>query len=174
MIAVDGRVPDPDAAPDAEHAHALREAQAYAGLAPGEPIEGVGIQWVFIGSCTNSRVEDLRAAARVLDGRKVAEGVRAWAVPGSEQTKADAEAEGLDRVFKDAGFEWRLPGCSLCVGANGENVPAGERCVSTSNRNFVGRQGPGSRTHLASPAMAAAAAVTGRVTDVRKLMDGEA
>ncbi|MDD9877334.1 MAG: 3-isopropylmalate dehydratase large subunit [Magnetovibrio sp.] len=174
VIAVDGRVPDPDAAPDAEHAHALREAQAYAGLAPGEPIEGVGIQWVFIGSCTNSRVEDLRAAARVLDGRKVAEGVRAWAVPGSEQTKADAEAEGLDRVFKDAGFEWRLPGCSLCVGANGENVPAGERCVSTSNRNFVGRQGPGSRTHLASPAMAAAAAVTGRVTDVRKLMDGEA
>lgn len=169
VIAVDGRVPDPDAEPDAERRQALKAAQDYIGLAPGAPIEGTPIDWVFIGSCTNARLSDLQAAAAVLDGRKVAEGVRAWAVPGSEDVKRDAEALGLDRVFAAAGVEWRLPGCSLCVGANGETVPAGLRCVSTSNRNFVGRQGPGSRTHLASPAMAAAAAVTGAIADVRKL-----
>jgi len=171
VIAVDGTVPDPDKELDSERREALSAAQDYIGLAPGERIEGVEVNWVFIGSCTNSRISDFRTAAKVLKGRKVVEGVRAWAVPGSEEVKAEAEAEGLDQVFKDAGFEWRLPGCSLCVGANGENVPAGERCVSTSNRNFVGRQGKDSRTHLASPAMAAAAAVTGAITNVRKLMD---
>jgi len=170
VIAVDGTVPDPGNETDPERRQALRAAQDYIGLAPGAAIEGTPVDWVFIGSCTNSRLSDFQAAARVLDGRKVAEGVRAWAVPGSEDVKAEVEAAGLDRVFKAAGVEWRLPGCSLCVGANGETVPPGQRCVSTSNRNFVGRQGKNSRTHLASPAMAAAAAVTGAITDVRKLM----
>ncbi|HEU4754742.1 MAG TPA: aconitase family protein, partial [Armatimonadota bacterium] len=133
-------------------------------------IAGTKVDWVFIGSCTNSRISDLRAAAAVLRGRKVAEGVTAWVVPGSEQVKREAEAEGLHRQFLDAGFEWREPGCSLCVAANGEVVPPRARCVSTSNRNFVGRQGTGSRTHLASPAMAAAAALAGRIVDVRQFM----
>ena len=170
VVAVDGLIPDPDKEADPDRRQALRAAQEYIGLNPGARLEGTDVDWMFIGSCTNSRITDLRAAADVLKGRKIAEGVCAWAVPGSEDVKRDAEAEGLDRVFTDAGFEWRLPGCSLCVGANGENVPAGKRCVSTSNRNFVGRQGTDSRTHLASPAMAAAAAVTGQITDVRKLM----
>jgi 3-isopropylmalate/(R)-2-methylmalate dehydratase large subunit len=130
----------------------------------------VPIENIFIGSCTNSRIEDLRAAASILEGRKKAGNVK-WAivVPGSGLVKAQAEAEGLDRIFTDAGFEWREPGCSACLGMNPDKVPAGERCASTSNRNFVGRQGPGARTHLMSPAMAAAAAVTGRLTDVREL-----
>ncbi|MDP6895861.1 MAG: aconitase family protein, partial [Rhodospirillales bacterium] len=149
---------------------ALSAAQEYIGLNPGAPIEGTPVDWVFIGSCTNSRLSDFAEAARVIEGRKVAEGVNAWAVPGSEAVKAEVEAAGLHRVLEAAGVEWRLPGCSLCVGANGETVPAGQRCISTSNRNFVGRQGKDSRTHLASPAMAAAAAVTGQITDVRKLM----
>ena len=127
------------------------------------------MQWVFIGSCTNGRLSDLRAAAAVVRGRKVAHGVTAWAVPGSVTVKADAEAEGLDQVFRDAGFEWREPGCSMCLAANGEFVTPGERSVSTSNRNFIGRQGPRARTHLASPAMAAAAAIAGAITDVRSL-----
>lgn len=170
VIAVTGRLPDPGAEPDPDRRQALAAAQDYIGLKPGAPIEGTPVDWVFIGSCANSRLSDFAEAARVLDGRKVAEGVRAWAVPGSEHVKAAVEAAGIDRVLQSAGVEWRLPGCSLCVGANGELVPPGKRCVSTSNRNFVGRQGKDSRTHLASPAMAAAAAVTGRITDVRKLM----
>jgi 3-isopropylmalate/(R)-2-methylmalate dehydratase large subunit len=130
---------------------------------------GTPVDWVFIGSCTNSRISDLRSAAGVACGRRIAPTVRAWVVPGSEAIKRQAEAEGLDRVFTEAGFEWREPGCSMCLAANGETIPAGQRSVSTSNRNFVGRQGPGARTHLASPAMAAAAAIAGHITDVRSL-----
>ena len=139
------------------------------GLVPGQRLAGTKVDWVFIGSCTNSRLSDLRDAAAVARGRHVADGVTAWVVPGSERVRRDAEAEGLDRVFRDAGFAWREPGCSMCVAANGERVPPGSRAVSTSNRNFVGRQGPGARTHLASPAMAVAAAVMGAIADVRRL-----
>src|SRR5260370_23577601 len=127
------------------------------GLEADKPIGGRKVDWGFIGSCGNSRLSDLREAAVIARGRHVASGVTAWVVPGSEQVKRDCEAEGLDTIFRDAGFEWREPGCSLCVAANGERVPPGARAVSTSNRNFVGRQGPGARTHLASPAMAVAA-----------------
>ncbi|MBB5690291.1 3-isopropylmalate dehydratase large subunit [Roseomonas alkaliterrae] len=169
VLPVTGRVPDPAAAANAEQRTAWEAALAYMGLAPGAPIAGTKVDWVFIGSCTNSRIEDLRAAAAVLRGRKVAPHVTAWVVPGSERVKRAAEAEGLDAAFRAAGFEWREPGCALCVAANGEAVPPGARCVSTSNRNFVGRQGTGARTHLASPAMAAAAAVTGAIADVRQL-----
>lgn len=169
VIAVDSLVPDPANASDGERKQAMRAALEYMGLVPGQPIAGTRIDWVFIGSCTNSRISDLRSAANVVRGRKVASHVRAWVVPGSQGVKRDAEAEGLDRVFREAGFEWREPGCSLCVGANGELVGPGERCVSTSNRNFVGRQGPGARTHLASPPMAAAAAIAGAITDVRQV-----
>jgi 3-isopropylmalate/(R)-2-methylmalate dehydratase large subunit len=137
-------------------------------LAPGQRIDGIPIDRVFIGSCTNSRLEDLRSAASVVRGRKAV--VPTVVVPGSGLVKRAAEAEGLDRIFRDAGFEWRDAGCSMCVGMNGDLVGAGERCASTSNRNFEGRQGKGARTHLMSPAMAAAAAVTGRITDVRKLL----
>ncbi len=168
-IGVDGRVPNPDDAPDAEHRAAWRSALDYMGLEPGLPMIGIPVDWVFVGSCTNSRMSDLRAAAAIARGRHVAPGVTAWVVPGSEHVKREAEAEGLDRIFLDAGFAWREPGCSMCVAANGERVPPGKRSISTSNRNFVGRQGPGARTHLASPAMAAAAAVTGVITDVRSL-----
>jgi 3-isopropylmalate/(R)-2-methylmalate dehydratase large subunit len=147
----------------------MEAALDYMGLTPGAPIMGTKIDWVFIGSCTNSRISDLRAAAAVARGRKVAPGVRAWVVPGSETVKRDAVAEGLDRIFLDAGFEWREPGCSMCLAANGETVPPGQRSVSTSNRNFVGRQGPRARTHLASPAMAAAAAIAGAIADVRRM-----
>lgn len=139
----------------------------YMGLTPGDALAGTKIDWVFIGSCTNSRLSDLRDAAAVLGDRHVAPHVTAWVVPGSELVKQAAEAEGLDARFRAAGFEWREPGCALCVAANGEAVPAGARCVSTSNRNFVGRQGTGARTHLASPAMAAAAALAGALVDVR-------
>jgi 3-isopropylmalate/(R)-2-methylmalate dehydratase large subunit len=139
------------------------------GLKPGAPIAGTPVDWVFIGSCTNSRLSDLRAAAAVARGRKVAPGVRAWIVPGSETVKRDAVAEGLDKIFTDAGFEWREPGCSMCLAANGETVAPGQRSVSTSNRNFVGRQGPQARTHLASPATAAAAAIMGAIADVRTM-----
>jgi 3-isopropylmalate/(R)-2-methylmalate dehydratase large subunit len=148
----------------------FERALAYMDLRPGQPLEGIVIDRVFIGSCTNGRIEDLRAAARVTQGRQLARSVRAIVVPGSGQVRAQAEAEGLDRIFVAAGFEWREPGCSMCVGMNSDRVGAGERCAATSNRNFEGRQGPGARTHLMSPAMAAAAAVTGRVTDVRKLV----
>ena len=146
------------------------DALEYMGLAPGRPIAGTRIDRVFIGSCTNSRLSDLRAAAEVARGRRVAAHVRAWVVPGSMGVKRAAEAEGLHHVFRDAGFEWREPGCSLCVGANGELVEPGARCVSTSNRNFVGRQGPRARTHLASPATAAACAVAGAIADVRDFL----
>ena len=168
-IPVDGIVPDPASAPDESSRSAWASALEYMGLKPGQPIAGTPVDRIFIGSCSNSRLPDLRAAADVARGRKVAATVVAWVVPGSEQVKRDAEAEGLDRVFTDAGFEWRAPGCSMCVAANGDRVAPRARCVSTSNRNFVGRQGPGARTHLASPAMAAAAAVTGCITDVRRL-----
>jgi 3-isopropylmalate/(R)-2-methylmalate dehydratase large subunit len=168
VVGVDGLIPDPVAV-DADRRAALRAALDYMDLKPGAPIAGTPVDWVFIGSCTNSRISDLRAAAAVAKGRKVAATVRAWVVPGSENVKRQAEAEGLDRVFKAAGFEWREPGCSMCVAMNNETVPPGQRSVSTSNRNFVGRQGPGARTHLASPAMAAAAALAGKIVDVRRM-----
>jgi len=171
VVAIGGKVPSPDSFSDPSKQDAARKSLDYMGLVPGTPMEEVAVENIFIGSCTNSRIEDLRAAADVLKGRRKAPGVRwAIAVPGSGLVKRQAEEEGLDRIFIDAGFEWREPGCSACLAMNPDKVPPGERCASTSNRNFVGRQGPGSRTHLLSPAMAAAAAVTGRLTDVRKLM----
>ncbi|MDQ1511891.1 MAG: 3-isopropylmalate/(R)-2-methylmalate dehydratase large subunit [Actinomycetota bacterium] len=166
-IAIDDVVPDPADVADVAKQQSWQAALDYMELRAGQPIAGTPVDWVFIGSCANSRLSDLRAAARVAAGRTVASGVTAWVVPGSEMVRRDAEAEGLDSVFRAAGFEWRLPGCSMCVAANGERVPPGARCVSTSNRNFVGRQGPGARTHLASPATAAAAAIAGRLVDVR-------
>ena len=167
VVRVDGAIPDPRSAPDPLHCTAWAEALAYMGLQGGQPIAGTRIDRVFIGSCTNSRLPDLRRAARIVEGRHVAGHVEAWVVPGSQRVKREAEAEGLDQVFLAAGLQWREPGCSLCVGANGELVGNGQRCVSTSNRNFVGRQGPGARTHLASPEMAAAAAIAGHIVDVR-------
>ncbi len=164
-ISIEDSVP----APSGAHADAMARALDYMDLAPGQPIAGMPVDAVFIGSCTNARLTDLREAARVARGRTVADGVRALIVPGSTSVKAEAEAEGLDRVFIDAGFEWRESGCSMCVGINGDIVAPGRRCLSTSNRNFENRQGTGARTHLASPAMAAAAAVTGHITDVRHL-----
>jgi 3-isopropylmalate/(R)-2-methylmalate dehydratase large subunit len=146
----------------------MEAALDYMGLKPGEPIMGTKVDWVFIGSCTNSRISDLRAAAAVARGRKVAPGVRAWVVPGSETVKRDAVAEGLDRIFTEAGFEWREPGCSMCLAMNPDKLAPGERCASTSNRNFEGRQGYKGRTHLVSPAMAAAAAIAGHFVDVRE------
>jgi 3-isopropylmalate/(R)-2-methylmalate dehydratase large subunit len=163
---ITARVPDPASAPDAARRDSIERALAYMDLRPGTPLTEIAIDRVFIGSCTNSRIEDLRAAAKVLDGRRAV--VPAMAVPGSGLVKAQAEAEGLDAIFKRAGFEWREAGCSMCVGMNGDLVAPGERCASTSNRNFVGRQGKGARTHLMSPAMAAAAAIAGKLTDVRQ------
>jgi len=168
-IDVDGIVPDPASEPDPIRREQMIEALDYMGIEGGQPIAGTSVDYVFIGSCANSRLPDLRAAAEIVCGRRVVEGVTAWVVPGSVAVKRAAEAEGLDRIFRDAGFEWREPGCSMCVAANGEIVPPGKRAVSTSNRNFVGRQGPRARTHLASPAMAAAAAITGIITDVRRI-----
>ncbi len=170
VVAIDDPVPDPALQNSAEKQQLYEKALSYIGLEPGKSLVGTPIDQVFIGSCTNSRLSDLQAAAQIVQGRKVATSVKAWVVPGSVQVKQAAEAEGLDQLFKQAGFEWRQPGCSLCVGSNGETVAEGKRCISTSNRNFVGRQGKGSRTHLASPAMAAAAAVQGEFTDVRKWM----
>jgi len=169
-VAIGGVVPDPASFADPSKQKAAQASLDYMGLVPGQRMDAVEVQNVFIGSCTNSRIEDLRAAAAVLRGRHKAANVK-WAivVPGSGLVKAQAEAEGLDKVFTEAGLEWREPGCSACLGMNPDKVPAGERCASTSNRNFVGRQGPGARTHLVSPAMAAAAAVTGKLTDVREL-----
>jgi 3-isopropylmalate/(R)-2-methylmalate dehydratase large subunit len=171
VVPITGIVPAPDSFADPSKQAAAQKSLDYMGLTPGTRMQDVEVQNIFIGSCTNSRIEDLRAAAAVLKGRKKAATVK-WAivVPGSGLVKAQAEAEGLDRIFTDAGLEWREPGCSACLGMNPDKVPAGERCASTSNRNFVGRQGPGSRTHLVSPAMAAAAAVTGKLTDVRDLV----
>jgi 3-isopropylmalate/(R)-2-methylmalate dehydratase large subunit len=167
VMSVNGRIPNPSDAPDAVRAKAWADALDYMGLLPGEALLGQKVDQVFIGSCTNARLSDLREAASALGGGRVAPGVTAWVVAGSQGVKRAAEAEGLDEIFRAAGFEWREPGCSLCVGANGEFVPPGARCVSTSNRNFVGRQGPGARTHLASPAMAARAAVAGVIVDPR-------
>jgi 3-isopropylmalate/(R)-2-methylmalate dehydratase large subunit len=164
-IALDGRVPDPARAATAAAATAIAQALEYMGLEAGQPIAGTPIDRVFIGSCTNGRLEDLRAAADAVLGRRVAPHVTAWVVPSSEDVRRAAEREGLHRIYTDAGFEWRSPGCSLCVGANGETVAPGQRCVSTSNRNFVGRQGPGARTHLASPSVAAACAIAGHIID---------
>jgi 3-isopropylmalate/(R)-2-methylmalate dehydratase large subunit len=171
VLPITGFVPAPDSFADPSKQAAARASLEYMGLVPGQRMDSVEVQNVFIGSCTNSRIEDLRAAAAILKGRTKAANVK-WAivVPGSGLVKRQAEAEGLDKVFIDAGLEWREPGCSACLGMNPDKVPAGERCASTSNRNFVGRQGPGARTHLVSPAMAAAAAVTGRLTDVRELV----
>ena len=173
VVGIGGSVPAPESFADPARRDAAIKSLDYMGLEPGTAMREVAIENVFIGSCTNSRIEDLRAAAAVLRGRRKAPNVRwAIAVPGSGLVKRQAEEEGLDRIFTEAGFEWREPGCSACLAMNPDKVPAGERCASTSNRNFVGRQGPGARTHLLSPAMAAAAAVTGRLTDVRELLDG--
>jgi 3-isopropylmalate/(R)-2-methylmalate dehydratase large subunit len=165
-LPIDGRVPDPERFTGAARA-SVQSALEYMGLKPGTPLTEIAVDRVFIGSCTNSRIEDLRAAAAIANGRKAM--VPVMVVPGSESVRRQAQAEGLDRIFVDAGFEWRHSGCSMCVAMNGDVVAPGERCASTSNRNFVGRQGPNARTHLMSPAMAAAAAVTGRLTDVRQL-----
>jgi 3-isopropylmalate/(R)-2-methylmalate dehydratase large subunit len=171
VVPITGSVPDPMSFADPAKQEAARKSLDYMGLAPGTRMQDVAVENIFIGSCTNSRIEDLRAAAAVVRGRHVAGNIRqALVVPGSGLVKRQAEAEGLDRIFTEAGFQWREPGCSMCLGMNPDKVPPGERCASTSNRNFVGRQGPGSRTHLLSPAMAAAAAVTGRLTDVRELV----
>lgn len=167
-LPIHGAVPDPNDYVDEGERKMVADALDYMGLEAGTPMTDIDIQHVFLGSCTNSRISDLRAAARVIEGRKVAPGVRAMVVPGSQTVKQQAEAEGLDRIFRDAGFEWRDSGCSMCLGMNPDIVPEGERCASTSNRNFEGRQGKGARTHLVSPAMAAAAAITGRFTDVRQ------
>src|SRR5881392_2166604 len=167
VTSVTGRVPSPADFPTDAERRAVTRALEYMGLTPGTPLEGLPIDRVFLGSCTNARIEDLRAAARTVRGRHVATGVRALVVPGSQQVKAQAEREGLDRVFSEAGFEWRNAGCSMCLGMNPDVLQSGERCASTSNRNFEGRQGRGGRTHLMSPPMAAAAAVAGRIVDVR-------
>lgn len=169
VMAIDQSVPTPESFSDLIKADAARRALTYMGLEPGQKLTDVAVDVVFIGSCTNSRIEDLRAAAAVVAGRKVATGVRALVVPGSGIVKRQAEAEGLADTFKAAGFEWREPGCSMCLGMNDDRVGAGERCASTSNRNFEGRQGRGARTHLVSPAMAAAAAVAGKFVDVSSL-----
>jgi 3-isopropylmalate/(R)-2-methylmalate dehydratase large subunit len=170
MVApIDGLVPDPAAYEDPAERDAVERALHYMGLDAGTPLAEIPVDRVFIGSCTNSRIEDLRAAASVVSGRRVADSVRAMVVPGSAKIKRQAEDEGLDRVFTAAGFEWREAGCSMCLGMNPDILAAGERCASTSNRNFEGRQGAGGRTHLLSPTMAAAAAITGHFTDVRDL-----
>ncbi|MEF2553153.1 3-isopropylmalate dehydratase large subunit [Aurantimonas sp. A2-1-M11] len=166
VLPITGRVPDPAGIEDADRRREIEDALRYMGLAAGRPLSGIPVDRVFIGSCTNGRIEDLRAAADVARGRQAK--IPAFVVPGSGLVKAQAEAEGLDRIFTEAGFEWSGPGCSMCVAMNGDLVPPGERCASTSNRNFAGRQGRGSRTHLLSPAMAAAAAVEGRLADARQ------
>ena len=168
-VPVGGAVPSPEDYADPTEAQTCRESLEYMGLEAGTPIADIGVDVVFVGSCTNARIEDLRAAAEVAAGRKVAAGVLALVVPGSGLVKAQAEAEGLDRIFTEAGFEWREPGCSMCLAMNGDQLEPGQRSASTSNRNFRGRQGPGGRTHLVSPPMAAAAAVAGHFVDVREL-----
>ncbi|GAC1417626.1 MAG: hypothetical protein NVSMB6_19770 [Burkholderiaceae bacterium] len=172
VTSIDGRVPDPAKIMDPVQRAAVTHALAYMGLAPDTAIGDIALDKIFIGSCTNSRIEDLRAAATVVRGRQVASNIRlALVVPGSGLVKLQAQAEGLDQVFTDAGFEWREPGCSMCLGMNEDRLAPGERCASTSNRNFEGRQGAGGRTHLVSPAMAAAAAIAGKFVDVNKLGD---
>ena len=168
-LSITGSVPDPSKEKDDRKRDKMERAITYMGLTPGQKLTDIRVDTVFIGSCTNSRIEDLRAAASLAKGRKVANGMRALIVPGSGLVKEQAEAEGLDKIFTEAGFEWREPGCSMCLGMNADQLAEGERCASTSNRNFEGRQGRGGRTHLVSPEMAVAAAVTGRLTDVRTL-----
>ena len=168
VVPVTGRIPDPREEADPDRRRTMERALDYMGLKPGTAATDIAVDQVFIGSCTNGRISDLRAAAAIVKGRKAT--VPALVTPGSAQVRAQAEKEGLDRIFMEAGFTWGSPGCSMCVGTNGDTVASGKRCISTSNRNFVGRQGPGARTHLASPIMAAAAAVTGRITDVREFM----
>jgi 3-isopropylmalate/(R)-2-methylmalate dehydratase large subunit len=168
VVDIEGRVPDPAQAP--QRAEQIRRALDYMDLSPGQRIDEARIDRVFIGSCTNSRIEDLRAAARIAEGRRVADHVRAMVVPGSGLVREQAESEGLDEIFRAAGFDWREPGCSMCLGMNPDRLSPGERCASTSNRNFEGRQGRGGRTHLMSPAMAAAAAIAGRIADVRQFL----
>jgi len=170
VVSIEDRVPDPDRERDATRRDGMERALSYMGLQPNTPMTQINIDKVFIGSCTNSRIEDLRQAAAVARGRRVAKSVKlAMVVPGSGLVKAQAEAEGLDRVFRDAGFEWREPGCSMCLAMNDDKLEPGERCASTSNRNFEGRQGNGGRTHLVSPAMAAGAAIAGHFVDIRRL-----
>jgi 3-isopropylmalate/(R)-2-methylmalate dehydratase large subunit len=170
VVAVDGAVPDPDKEVDAVKRGSMQQALKYMDLKPGTPMRAIVLDKIFIGSCTNSRIEDLRAAAAVVNGKKVARNIRlAMVVPGSGLVKAQAEQEGLDKIFRDAGFEWRAPGCSMCLAMNADRLEPGERCASTSNRNFEGRQGAGGRTHLVSPAMAAAAAIAGHFVDVSEL-----
>ena len=169
VLPITGVVPDPSSYADPAKADQVRRMLDYMGLQPGQKLAELPIDIVFIGSCTNGRIEDMRAAAAVLKGRKIAHGVRAMVVPGSGLVKQQAEREGLDKLFLDAGFEWREAGCSMCLGMNPDKLTAGQRCASTSNRNFEGRQGPGGRTHLLSPAMAAAAAIAGRLADVREI-----
>ncbi len=171
-VTVDGAVPQPDGEADGGRRRAMRRALEYMGLEPGQAMDGLPISHAFIGSCTNGRIEDLRDAAKILRGRVVAAGVRAMVVPGSTSVRAQAEDEGLDRVFMAAGFEWRQAGCSMCVAMNDDHLQAGDRCASSTNRNFEGRQGAGARTHLMSPAMVAAAAVRGAITDVRRMLPG--
>ncbi len=171
MVAgINGVIPDPASEPDTIRADSMRKALDYMGLKPGTPIQAISLDVIFIGSCTNGRIEDLRAAAEVVRGRRIAASIKlALVVPGSGLVKEQAEAEGLHQVFIDAGFEWREPGCSMCLAMNPDRLSAGQRCASTSNRNFEGRQGQGGRTHLVSPAMAAAAAIAGHFADVRAL-----
>jgi len=170
VTTIEGRVPDPEKERDPGRRESMERALTYMGLTPNTAMTDIAIDKVFIGSCTNSRIEDLRAAASIVRGRHKADNVKlALVVPGSGPVKAQAEREGLDRVFTAAGFEWRQPGCSMCLGMNDDRLGAGERCASTSNRNFEGRQGPGGRTHLVSPTMAAAAAIAGHFVDVRRL-----
>ena len=173
VLPVGGALPDPASEPDAGRRASMEESMRYMGLQPGEPIEGLPIDRVFIGSCTNSRISDLRAAAAIVRGRRVAQRVQAWVVPGSELVRRQAQAEGLHQVFIDAGFDWRSPGCSMCLGANGDTVGDGVRVVSTANRSFANRQGPGSRVHIAGPALAAASALAGQIADPRGIVGGE-
>jgi 3-isopropylmalate/(R)-2-methylmalate dehydratase large subunit len=168
-VAVTGTVPLPQSLPDPVQRASAEQALRYTGLAPGAALDGVPVQHVFIGSCTNARIEDLREVACVVGTRRVAEGVRAMVVPGSGAVRRQAEEEGIAQRLQAAGFEWRQPGCSMCLAMNDDVLAPGQRCASTTNRNFEGRQGRGAITHLMSPAMAAAAAVTGRITDVRRL-----
>ena len=168
-LPIAGAVPDPEAESDDSKRAKIQRAIEYMGLTAGQKLTEIKVDTVFIGSCTNSRIEDLRAAARIADGKVVADGMRALVVPGSGLIKEQAEAEGLDKIFQAAGFEWREPGCSMCLAMNADKLADGERCASTSNRNFEGRQGRGGRTHLVSPEMAVAAAVTGFLTDVREM-----
>jgi 3-isopropylmalate/(R)-2-methylmalate dehydratase large subunit len=170
VVPITGSVPNPKQIDDPNRRAAMERSLIYMGLEPGTPMTALRIDKVFVGSCTNGRIEDLRAAAKVVEGRRIAAHVEAMVVPGSGLVKHQAEEEGLDQIFMDAGFEWREPGCSMCLGMNPDQLKPGERCASTSNRNFEGRQGRGGRTHLVSPAMAAAAALAGHITDVRKLV----